>query len=50
MQLMELHANAIGVKKIEVSIRSNNKKALNLKQKFGYVIEGTRKKCALVKQ
>lgn len=48
MQIMELHAKAIGIKKIEASVRSNNTKALNLYQKFGYLIEGTRKKCALV--
>jgi RimJ/RimL family protein N-acetyltransferase len=48
MQLMELHAQKIGIKKIEASVRSNNTKALNLYKKFGYQIEGTRKCCAFI--
>lgn len=48
LQLMEQHAQNIGIQKIEASVRSNNTRALNLYKKFGYIIEGTRKKCAFV--
>lgn len=48
LQIQEEHAKAIGVKRIEAMVRVNNERGLNLYQRNGYIIEGTRRKAALI--
>ncbi len=49
MQEMEFFALASGVKRIEAEVRANNLRAVNFYKKCGYLIEGTRKNAAFIK-
>lgn len=48
LQIQEEHAAAIGVSRIEAMVRVNNDRGLNLYKRNGYIIEGTRRKAALI--
>lgn len=48
LQIQEEHAAAIGVIRIEAMVRVHNHRGLNLYKRNGYIIEGTRKKAALI--
>jgi RimJ/RimL family protein N-acetyltransferase len=48
LQQMERFANSIGVSRIEAKVRTTNEQAIALYKKFGYHIEGNRKRAALI--
>lgn len=47
-RIMEEFAKKIGISKIEAKVRVSNERGLSLYKKNGYVIEGTRKRAALI--
>ena len=48
LRQIEIFANSIGISRIEAKVRVTNEQAIALYKKFGYQIEGTRKKAALI--
>lgn len=48
LRQIEIFANSIGISRIEAKVRTTNEHAIALYKKFGYQIEGTRKKAALI--
>jgi RimJ/RimL family protein N-acetyltransferase len=48
LRQMEKFATSIGVSRIEAKVRTANEQAISLYKKFGYQIEGHRKKAALI--
>jgi putative acetyltransferase len=45
---METHARSVAIKRIEAEVRAENPAGITLYTKFGFKIEGTREKCALI--
>lgn len=48
LKLQDEHAKKCGISKIEANVRVANDRGVNLYQRHGFVIEGTRKKAALI--
>lgn len=48
LKTMETHARAVGISRIEATVRSNNRRAITLYSRSGYEIEGTRRNAARI--
>lgn len=48
LKIQEVHAQSIGVSRIEAMVRVSNERGLSLYERNGYKVEGTRKKAAFI--
>lgn len=48
LNILDEHANSVGISKIEATVRENNERAIKLYLGCGYQIEGTRKNATLI--
>jgi RimJ/RimL family protein N-acetyltransferase len=48
LEIMHEHAHAIGISRIEATVRTRNERGLKLYRSMGYEIEGTRRAAALI--